>query len=148
MLNGNIISFGCSVVRVCVCVFVFILFARFCLVVRALKKNYLLSSILPSLPLVILQLGLLNATYGGLGQSLGSLLGGSLSARFGTAQAFLVYAGVDVMLLLGFLFWGLHPKGHNRNREPATPPVTSPEIPLLPPHSPGQQSSALAMKNR
>lgn len=60
-----------------------------------------------------LQLGLLNATYGGIGQSLGSLIGGSLSARFGTARAFLVYAGVDGLLLLAyFLFWGVRPKAH------------------------------------
>lgn len=63
------------------------------------------------------QLGLLNATYGGIGQSLGSLIGGSLSMRFGTAKAFLLYAGVDGLLLLAFgLFWGLHPNGQQRDR--------------------------------
>lgn len=37
--------------------------------------------------------------------------------RFGTARAFLVYAGVDGLLLLAFfLFWGLHPNGHQRDR--------------------------------
>ncbi|CAB1111555.1 unnamed protein product [Ectocarpus sp. CCAP 1310/34] len=62
-------------------------------------------------------LGLLNATYGGIGQSLGSLVGGSLSMRFGTARAFLVYASVDACLLLAFfLFWGLHPNGQQKDR--------------------------------
>ncbi|CBN78339.1 conserved unknown protein [Ectocarpus siliculosus] len=62
-------------------------------------------------------LGLLNATYGGIGQSLGSLIGGSLSMRFGTARAFLVYASVDACLLLAFfLFWGLHPNGQQKDR--------------------------------
>ncbi|CAM9180156.1 unnamed protein product [Scytosiphon promiscuus] len=62
-------------------------------------------------------LGLLNATYGGIGQSLGSLIGGSLSMRFGTARAFLLYAGVDACLLVAFfLFWVLHPNGQQKDR--------------------------------
>ncbi|CAM9154136.1 unnamed protein product, partial [Hapterophycus canaliculatus] len=61
-------------------------------------------------------LGLLNATYGGIGQSLGSLIGGSLSMRFGTAKAFLLYAGVDACLLVAFfLFWVLHPNGQQKD---------------------------------
>ncbi|CAM9093496.1 unnamed protein product [Ascophyllum nodosum] len=62
-------------------------------------------------------LGLLNATYGGIGQSLGSLIGGSLSARFGTARAFIVYAGVDGLLLLAFFsFWGVRLSAHGGAR--------------------------------
>jgi MFS transporter, PPP family, 3-phenylpropionic acid transporter len=50
-------------------------------------------------------LGFLQGTYGGVGQSLGSLIGGGLSARFGTAWAFWIYAAVDVVVLTGFCFY-------------------------------------------
>eukprot|EP00752_Nemacystus_decipiens_P005674 g5135.t1 len=88
-------------------------------------------------------LGLLNATYGGIGQSLGSLIGGSLSNSFGTARAFLVYAGVDTCLLLAFfLFWGLHPNGQQKDRgagggigscSPGVPAVRKISVPAVQP---------------
>ncbi|KAG5181377.1 major facilitator superfamily domain-containing protein [Tribonema minus] len=50
-------------------------------------------------------LGFLQGIYGGIGQSLGSLLGGSLSGRIGTARTFFVYAGVDTVLLVLFCIY-------------------------------------------
>eukprot|EP00541_Cyclophora_tenuis_P007713 CAMPEP_0116569746 /NCGR_PEP_ID=MMETSP0397-20121206/16502_1 /TAXON_ID=216820 /ORGANISM="Cyclophora tenuis, Strain ECT3854" /LENGTH=71 /DNA_ID=CAMNT_0004097419 /DNA_START=12 /DNA_END=230 /DNA_ORIENTATION=- len=38
----------------------------------------------------------LNAMYGGLGQSLGALIGGKLESKFGSVQTFLYAAGFDV----------------------------------------------------
>lgn len=71
-----------------------------------------------STPRNAFQLGLMNATYGGIGQSLGALIGGSLSSKFGTAKAFLVYAGVDGLILVAyFMFKGFHAKMRARNDE-------------------------------
>ena len=47
-------------------------------------------------------LGILNAMYAGLGQSLGSLVGGRLSNRYGISNAFLTAAKLDAMALVGF----------------------------------------------
>jgi hypothetical protein len=56
------------------------------------------------------QLGFLNGVYGGLGQSAGALIGGSLQARFGTAQTFVVAGCIDIVILSLFtLYWALHP---------------------------------------
>ena len=45
------------------------------------------------------QLGLLNGVYGGLGQSLGSLIGGDLVRKGGISSAFYQCAAVDAGLL-------------------------------------------------
>jgi len=49
---------------------------------------------------------LLNAMYGGLGQSLGAIIGGKMQSKFGTSQTF-IYAGIFdscfVVLLLAYL---------------------------------------------
>ena len=50
-----------------------------------------------------LQLGLLNGIYGGLGQSIGSLIGGELVRTMGIAVAFYRCAVVDGALLVGYL---------------------------------------------
>jgi MFS transporter, PPP family, 3-phenylpropionic acid transporter len=50
-------------------------------------------------------LGFLQGTYGGVGQSVGSLIGGGLSARYGTALAFWIYAAIDVVILTAFCFY-------------------------------------------
>lgn len=56
------------------------------------------------------QLGFLNGMYGGLGQSTGALIGGSLSQRFGTPKTFLLAAAVDTGVVLLFTaYWFLHP---------------------------------------
>lgn len=48
--------------------------------------------------------------YGGLGQSTGALIGGSLSQRFGTPQTFLMAAGVDTAIVCLFTaYWFFHP---------------------------------------
>eukprot|EP01041_Mallomonas_annulata_P002709 gene2709-5331_t len=47
-------------------------------------------------------LGLLNAVYGGIGQSAGSLIGGSLSKSMGIANAFYMCAAVDSVILALF----------------------------------------------
>eukprot|EP00981_Chlorochromonas_danica_P006279 scaffold1348_cov184-Ochromonas_danica.AAC.6 len=48
-------------------------------------------------------LGLLNGVYGGLGQSLGSLIGGELSRKMGICRAFYSCAAVDLSILATFL---------------------------------------------
>lgn len=49
---------------------------------------------------------LLNAMYGGLGQSLGAIIGGKMQSKFGTVKTF-IYAGVFdscfVVLLIAYL---------------------------------------------
>lgn len=40
-----------------------------------------------------LQLMLLNAMYGGLGQSIGAIIGGKMQSKFGTSRTF-IYAGI------------------------------------------------------
>ena len=49
---------------------------------------------------------LLNAMYGGLGQSLGAIIGGKMQSKFGTVQTF-IYAGIFdscfVVLLIAYL---------------------------------------------
>lgn len=52
-----------------------------------------------------LQLGFLNGMYGGLGQSLGSLLGGELSRRYGIVKAFLYCGATEALLLAAFVFY-------------------------------------------
>mmetsp|Transcript_18947 Transcript_18947/g.19065 ORF Transcript_18947/g.19065 Transcript_18947/m.19065 type:complete len:477 (+) Transcript_18947:165-1595(+) len=47
-------------------------------------------------------LGLLNAVYGGIGQSLGSLIGGALCKQMGISKAFYYWAGVDTIFLILF----------------------------------------------
>ena len=49
---------------------------------------------------------LLNAMYGGLGQSLGAIIGGKMQSKFGTVRTF-IYAGIFdacfVVMLLAYL---------------------------------------------
>jgi len=52
--------------------------------------------------LVATMLSLLSGTYNGLGQSVGSLVGGALSKRIGIVRVFSLCAGVDVLLALVF----------------------------------------------
>ena len=48
--------------------------------------------------------------YGGLGQSTGALIGGSLSQRFGTPKTFVISAAVDICIVAVFaVYWFLHP---------------------------------------
>lgn len=51
---------------------------------------------------IILQLIFLNAMYGGLGQSLGALIGGKLQQNFGTASTF-VRAGLFDLCFVGLV---------------------------------------------
>jgi len=52
--------------------------------------------------LVATMLSLLSGTYNGLGQSVGSLLGGLFSKHFGIVRVFVVCAAIDAMLALVF----------------------------------------------
>ena len=61
-------------------------------------------------------LGILNGMYGGLGQSIGSLLGGGLQAKLGTSQTFLICAAVDVGLLALFVTISLRMVATDRHR--------------------------------
>jgi succinate-acetate transporter protein len=44
----------------------------------------------------------LNAMYGGLGQSLGAIIGGKLQSKFGTVKTF-VYSGIFDLCFVAFL---------------------------------------------
>lgn len=50
-------------------------------------------------------MGLLNGIYGGLGQSIGSLIGGELVRTGGISSAFYKCAAVDGVLLAGFMVY-------------------------------------------
>ena len=52
-------------------------------------------------------LGILNAMYAGLGQSMGSLIGGKLSEKYGISNAFLVSAKMDAVALACFTIYQL-----------------------------------------
>ena len=53
-------------------------------------------------------MGLLNGVYGGIGQSLGSLLGGALSKRYGIATTFLYCGAADCVVLALYATQQLH----------------------------------------
>lgn len=59
------------------------------------------------LGLTATMLGVLNGMYGGLGQSLGSLLGGALSKQFGISKAFTYCARADAVVLGLFIIYQL-----------------------------------------
>ncbi len=50
-------------------------------------------------------MGILNGIYGGVGQSLGSLIGGELSRRFGIKTSFLYCAIVELIILVSFILY-------------------------------------------
>lgn len=52
-------------------------------------------------------LGLLNAMYAGLGQSLGSLIGGGLSKAMGISEAFYLCSSADIVILVVFALYRL-----------------------------------------
>jgi PPP family 3-phenylpropionic acid transporter len=66
-----------------------------------------------------LQLMFLNAMYGGLGQSLGAIIGGKLQSKFGTVKTF-VYSGIFDLCFVGFLllYLGLRKDSSFRNATP------------------------------
>ena len=62
------------------------------------------------------QLSVLNGMYGGLGQSLGALIGGALQVKLGTSHTFYVAAlGDSVLLVLTLGWWALNPKTTRRD---------------------------------
>jgi MFS family permease len=48
---------------------------------------------------------ILNAMYGGLGQSLGAIIGGKMQHRFGTVNSFLYAAAVDFVFVCFVIFY-------------------------------------------
>lgn len=64
----------------------------------------------------------LNAMYGGLGQSLGAIIGGKLQSKFGTVQTF-VYSAIFDMALVVFvvLYMRLRKESNFRNPTPIVP---------------------------
>ena len=55
-------------------------------------------------------LAFLSGTYGGLGQSLGSIVGGKLQSMYGTVKTFAIGAGFDVVVLgLVLAYWHFNP---------------------------------------
>ena len=62
------------------------------------------------------QLSVLNGMYGGLGQSLGALIGGALQVKLGTSHTFYVAAlGDAVLLVLTLGWWALNPRSTRRD---------------------------------
>jgi hypothetical protein len=64
----------------------------------------------------------LNCTYGGLGQSLGSLLGGTLSKQLGIMQTFFLCGLVDSVILMIYLVYCHH---HAHQWQPTDTPTST-----------------------
>ena len=63
---------------------------------------------------------MLNGMYGGLGQSLGALIGGALQVKLGTSHTFYVAAlGDAVLLVLTLGWWALNPRSAARRDDAA-----------------------------
>ena len=68
----------------------------------------------------------LNAMYGGLGQSLGALIGGKLQSKYGTVKTFLYAGGCDlcfVALVIGYL--SIRKSSNFKDPQPIVPKVTT-----------------------
>jgi predicted MFS family arabinose efflux permease len=64
----------------------------------------------------------LNAMYGGLGQSLGAIIGGKLQSKFGTVQTF-IYSALFDLVLVSFVivYLNLRKESNFRNPSPILP---------------------------
>ena len=61
----------------------------------------------------------LNAMYGGLGQSIGAIIGGKLQSKVGTVSTFLYAAGFDLFFVGIVLFYlSIRKDSHFRNPTP------------------------------
>ena len=67
---------------------------------------------------------LLNAMYGGLGQSVGAILGGKLQSKFGTVQTFL-YAGYFDLIFVGFVLIYLQMRPNSSFKDPKPLGITT-----------------------
>ena len=64
----------------------------------------------------------LNAMYGGLGQSLGAIIGGKLQSKFGTVVTFLYSAAFDLFFVGLVLFYlSIRRDSNFRNPTPIVP---------------------------
>lgn len=74
----------------------------------------------------ISQLMFLNAMYGGIGQSLGAIIGGRMQSKFGTVRTF-VYSGIFDLLFVCFvvLYLSLRKDSSFRNPTPIGAEETS-----------------------
>lgn len=59
----------------------------------------------------------LNAMYGGLGQSLGAIIGGKLQSKFGTVKTFL-YSGLCDAFFIGFVILYLNIRKGSNFKDP------------------------------
>ena len=57
--------------------------------------------------IIFLQLGLLNGMYGGLGQSVGAIIGGNMSRVLGIVRTFSIAAMFDFVLILTLITFHL-----------------------------------------
>ena len=62
---------------------------------------------------------LLNAMYGGLGQSLGAIIGGKMQSKFGTVKTF-IYAGIFDSFFVVFLIAYLSVRKNSSFKNPQT----------------------------
>ena len=60
----------------------------------------------------------LNAMYGGLGQSLGAIIGGKMQSKFGTVRTF-VYSGIFDLLFVCFVVLYLRVRKDSSFRNPS-----------------------------
>ena len=66
----------------------------------------------------------LNAMYGGLGQSLGALIGGKLQSKVGTVQTFLYSGCFDICFVaFAILYLSLRKQSNFKNPQPLVPTV-------------------------
>ena len=60
-------------------------------------------------------MGLLNGMYGGLGQSVGAIIGGSLSRKMGIVKMFFIAGAADFIAIILFIVYQVR-KNHVENR--------------------------------
>lgn len=65
---------------------------------------------------------LLNAMYGGLGQSMGALIGGKLQSKYGTVKTFLYSGAADLcFVVLVVMYLNIRKASNFRNPQPIVP---------------------------
>ena len=65
---------------------------------------------------------LLNAMYGGLGQSMGAIIGGKLQSKYGTVKTFLYSGAADLcFVVLVIMYLNIRKTSGFRNPQPIVP---------------------------
>lgn len=65
---------------------------------------------------------LLNAMYGGLGQSIGAIIGGKLQSKYGTVKTFLSSGAVDAcFVVMVFMYLKIRKASNFKDPQPIVP---------------------------